>query len=356
MKSLFLCLTLLTTTAITYSPWLAYPVKSSQSVDTFLASVPTTNSGQADLFYQEARDQMEQSLGDIGEDYYTLYRIVERIARANGLDEHPWRIRATRENNVNAFASELNVLTFEGGLLEQIEGDTAALACVVGHEIAHHTHNHIPLRVKLESELKNLEESALLAAREEVEKAERQNQTINNVINILTSFPVLRGNRNSEAEVLAGAVANRVLHGLNENQANQAKARAEEIYSEKVKALGETFSEELHRQEAESDEVGYEYMVRAGFSPDGCTRTMTVLNRMDGSHLPSFSHPNPADRIEALAEMNTAAGNQALLSQGQANLSQSVQPLHYAVSRDNASLRVESKYGSQEDINGGFPQ
>lgn len=311
---------------------------------------------QTDPFYQEARADMEGSLGRIGEDYYAAYRIVERIARANGLDDRPWRIRIEPDNEINATASDLNLLTFHGGILEQLTGDTAALACVVGHEMAHHTQNHVPIRVEAFERSQALQEEALLEARAEVESAQRQGSILSGVFGAVSrTVGGVVGRDSYVGGVIAGNVSNQVLQGLNEEQTNQAIARAEEIYEERSAALDAEFSGVLHAQESESDEIGYEYMVRAGFDPTGCLRTMDVLNRTMTSQLPSFSHPKPEDRLADLNAMNTAASNQSLVSEGQANLNQSSAPLEYGVGRDGASIRVESRFGSR-DIDDGFPQ
>jgi len=315
-----------------------------------------TANKQADAFYQRARSDMEGALGRVGEDYYVTYRIVERIARANGLDDRPWRIRITTEDNINAFASDLNMLTFEGGILEQLSGDRAALACVVGHEMAHHTQNHVPTRVEVQTRVTSLQEEALLEARGEVESAQRQGSVLGSIFGAISgTLGGVIARDSYVGGVIAGNVANQVLQGLNEEQTNQAIGRAEEIYEERVKALDTEFSGVLHDQESEADEVGYSYMVRAGFESEGCIRTMNVLNRTETSQLPSFSHPKPEDRLAELNALNTAAGNQGLVSQGDANISRSANPLEYGVGRDGASLRVESRFGSQ-DIDDGFPQ
>ena len=142
---------------------------------------------------------------------------------------------------------------------------------------------------------------------------------------------------------------------MNEDQTNRAIARAEEIYNERVEEIDNEYSGVLHAQEDEADRVGYEYIVRAGFSPDGCVRAMSLLTRTETSLLPSMTHPNPEDRLAEINGLNTASGNQALVAQGEVNLSRSSSPLEYGVGRDGASLRVESRFGNQ-DIDDSFPQ
>lgn len=84
----------------------------------------------------------DQAKAELPDNLYVLYRIVERLARANNLDEHPWRIIIADDNDINAHASEANLMVIHFGLLDQTAGDASALACVVAHEMAHHTHQH----------------------------------------------------------------------------------------------------------------------------------------------------------------------------------------------------------------------
>lgn len=94
---------------------------------------------EAGSIYRQAREELPENL-------YVLYRIVERIARANDIDNHPWRVVMADDTLINAYATEVNLIIVHYGLLDQMAGDVSALACVVGHEMAHHTERHIAIR------------------------------------------------------------------------------------------------------------------------------------------------------------------------------------------------------------------
>ncbi|MEM8642504.1 MAG: M48 family metallopeptidase [Cyanobacteria bacterium P01_G01_bin.54] len=98
-----------------------------------------SNETDTESVYQQAREELPENL-------YVLYRIVERIARANDLDNHPWRVVMADDSLINAYATEVNLIIVHYGLLDQMAGDVSALACVVGHEMAHHTERHIAIR------------------------------------------------------------------------------------------------------------------------------------------------------------------------------------------------------------------
>jgi beta-barrel assembly-enhancing protease len=75
-------------------------------------------------------------------DLYTLYRIIDRIARGNNYDGRPWKVVIVSNYNPNAFASENNSIAIYNGFLEQLGGDASALACAVSREMTHHINRH----------------------------------------------------------------------------------------------------------------------------------------------------------------------------------------------------------------------
>lgn len=285
-----------------------------------------------------------QAKAELPEDYYVLYRIIERLARANGLDQRPWRLRVFRKYEINAYASELNTLSFMAGLLDQIHGDTAALACVAGHEMAHHSHNHIPTRVAVLHQHKKIQDEAKQEAIAEIQNTQRQQAVTSSVGRMLGSVlgSVIGGRSGSTV----GGTSQAVFSTMSAAQRQQAVARAGEIYKQKVTSLVSEYSELMHRHEFEADEYGFRYMVRAGFDPQGCIRVMDALDQLEHSGLPSMSHPNPDDRIQRLKALNSGATVSGLAQEGKANLRTSQQPLKYGLSRDKLSLRIESRFGS----------
>lgn len=95
---------------------------------------------------EEPKTVYEKAEADLPENLYVLYRIVERVARANDLDDKPWRVVIAEDRMINAYATEANLIIVHFGLLDQMAGDSSALACVVSHEMAHHTEQHIAIR------------------------------------------------------------------------------------------------------------------------------------------------------------------------------------------------------------------
>ena len=73
-----------------------------------------------------------------GEDYYRLYRIAEKIIRANKLDYINWRIAVKRDaEEVNAYSNNTNYICITTALYDSFCDNEDALAFIIGHEMGH---------------------------------------------------------------------------------------------------------------------------------------------------------------------------------------------------------------------------
>ena len=70
------------------------------------------------------------------EDFYMVYRIAERIIRANELDYINWRIIIDTKNKVQTPETNLYSINLTTSLIDIFNGDEDALAFIVAHEIA----------------------------------------------------------------------------------------------------------------------------------------------------------------------------------------------------------------------------
>lgn len=301
-------------------------------------------------------DFYKQAEKDLPTDYYTLYRIVERLARANALDRSPWRVYISPQYDINAYATQANLLAMHSGLLDLVAGDTDAIACIVGHEMAHHVQNHIPVG---EAQREKLLQQARTEALEEVTAEQedlRKDLQGMNIGGWVTGQAASLGSFIKGAGGIPGFVGS-IIGGALQNQRQRrleaAVQRIDQISKEKEEKLRQEWSALSHRHEFEADKLGYQYMVRAGFKPEGCMTVMSVLNRLPGSQTPGDSHPSPTERLAAMKALSTEFPTPTLVAEGRKNLAASPQPLTYDLSRDRVSLRINSKSGSKK---GGFPE
>lgn len=149
-------------------PARANPTAPNASRPLLTDSVPQVE--EAEAIYQQAQEELPDHL-------YILYRVVERIARANDLDGHPWRVVVADDSLINAYATEVNLIIVHYGLLDQLAGDVSALACVVGHEMAHHTERHIAIRTSRSADWQEEYEGDAQEFQERIEELSRSHES-----------------------------------------------------------------------------------------------------------------------------------------------------------------------------------
>lgn len=176
-----------------------------------------------------------------GVNYYRVYRICERIIRANNLDYVNWRVAIRKTPDLNASSSDTNFVMINTGLYDSLGDNDDALAFVIGHEIAHQILGHAS-------------RTADLAAQEAIFKR--------NLKNALKSAD--------------GEVAALVL-----------EKRLRDVYRE------------LRQMEYMADSEGLNLIIKAGFSPENAIDTLTLLESGAGRYVfADDTHPHTALRIE----------------------------------------------------------
>jgi predicted Zn-dependent protease len=301
----------------------------------------------------QPEDVYRQAEKKLPKNYYIVYRLVDRIARANGLDQTPWRVVVTSQYEVNAYASEFNLLTFEAGLLDQFEGNVSALACVIGHEMGHHVRQHLGYgpaeKVEVVAKAQVEAEEAKAKAKKDAESSAVGGGILGGLLGI--GGALLGGGGGSALQGAGQVVQQSSQQGLrNLDQTNQ---QIDQRMEAKIK---QRITEINHRQEFEADESGYIYSVRAGFEPTGCLKTMEILGRAIGGQADSESHPASAKRVEKLEALMEANPPENLAQEGKAQLNANKNPLPYdAFSYQNqegatqSGLQIKPRTGSSLD-------
>ena len=78
------------------------------------------------------------------EDYYKIYRIAEKIIRANRLDFINWRICLYNDtNNPNAYTANVTQVAISTSLFDTFSNNDDAIALVLGHEMGHALLGHL---------------------------------------------------------------------------------------------------------------------------------------------------------------------------------------------------------------------
>lgn len=281
-------------------------------------------------------------------DYYFTYRVVERLARANGLDDLPWRIHVAPKYNVNAYATDVNLIAVYRGMLDHLDGDPDALACVLGHEMAHHIKNHIAVTVE---EKKNLEARLMNDA---IQKVAAENKDLQADLKGMDAGSRMAGAAGRVADSygakgigsLVGNILRSAMGESRKRRLQDGKKTINAIVAKQVAIKKKEWQALHHGNEFESDQLAYIYMVTAGFQPNGCFTMLKVLNRLNLGA--SDTHPANADRISRLKELSMSTSTSRLVQQGRAAVARNPNPLTYDLSRDGRTLRINSAKGSSE--------
>ncbi|AFZ01714.1 M48 family metallopeptidase [Calothrix sp. PCC 6303] len=233
--------------------------------------------------------------------------IAEKVIRANGLDEHPWRIQISDEYDINAHASELNKIVIYKGLLDQIHGDDAALAFIISHELAHHTQRHLAQQEETETRLKNqLQKEA---------ETEFTDWLVAEKTKSVKPIPVIT------KEVIQQRIA-----------------------IQKKQQLDKSLQALSRQHELEADEIGYTYMAKSGYDMDGGFRVFSLLSRLPSDYTENSTHPPTQLRINALKQVVIKHPWLNLWIDGNQRLTNNSQPLKFTLSEDGISLRINSRF------------
>ncbi|MBN4005423.1 M48 family metallopeptidase [Nostoc sp. LPT] len=239
-----------------------------------------------------------------------VYSVAERVIRANGLDDHPWRLQITDEYNINAYAGELNKIVIYKGLLDQIHGDDAALAFIISHELAHHTQRHSAQQEETEASLK---ERLLKEA-----EAEYNNW-------------IAQERRKSKTPISAATK-------------DVIKQR---IIIQKKQGFDRTMQALSRQHEFQADEIGYTYMIKAGYDINGGLRVLNLFSRLPLDYTEISSHPPTQQRINTLKQVMNKYFLFLLWIDGNERLKNNPQPLKLDLSEDGVSLRINSRFVSR---------
>lgn len=213
-------------------------------------------------------------------DYYKMYRIAERLIRANNLDYVNWRIAIRKtEEDVNAASTSGNFIYINTALYDSLYPNEDALAFVLAHEMAHLILGHQQRMAEQAAQISNLS-------------------------------PYLTQNARRQAPVASFA----------------SQVRVNNIYGK------------LQMMEYMADAEAFILMTKAGYSPDSGLETLNFLAALPEIDTIFRTHPLSADRIES-AVRNIEVLNPDWIEEGKANIYNS-EVLSFKQSSDRVSFSI----------------
>lgn len=280
---------------------------------------------------EQITDPYKKAELDLDRRFYQAYRIVDRLARANKLDNYSWRIVIPvneEDYELNASATSSNAIILKPGLVDSFSGEVSALATVIAHEMAHNIHKDLARQQRLQDQFKRkLEDLGVILINKESE------QHLSPVDIIL--------------EYIVSAIAKEEL----------------EEKKIKIKELESDLLAEIRRHEYEADQAALVYLTRAGFKPKEAMRFFELIKRQNGYvDQETLTHPRPENRIWQLENQLKTMNIQQLKNEGQRIIS-ATKPLNYQKFFNKqeigkpkyvVAIVIHSKYGSHNDINKPF--
>jgi len=277
-------------------------------------------------FYKYAQKNLDKNT-------YNVYRVAERLIRANRLDDYPWVIefRYSDDYEINATASNNNLITLKPGVLYTFSNDISALAFIIAHEMAHKTCLHTAqkekyinfLKVQYDDQMKRLEEK----------KAQLNRSS-------------------SRAPMFRRSLIERNLSLLIENlQQELEKLKMQQ--EEDLKAFD-------RKQEYEADKVALNYIIKAGFDPEGAKRVLVLMQRDSGTVQNTLNHPDLKNRIWQLNTELKNLNSIDLVNKGKKNIAKTP-VLTYELKTDRKynelvkrTLVINSSKGTNQKVNEPF--
>lgn len=299
------------------------------------ATLPSKSSSSANAsYYTKAR-------ANLGRDWYVIYTIVDRISRSNNLDKYSWRIVLTDEYEIQAYSSEENRITIPRGVLDIANsGDTSALACIIGHEIAHHTLEH---RAKIPANYFQMKNDLLRQLDEKISASEKLKKQREDTINQYREN-LKQPNQPSWLKSL-----NQIGLGLALALPEPNPIDPEKLRQEAGNQLDAQHYSNLRSQELEADREGFAYAIRAGFDKDGCMNLFDILARRSSGRIDRYDsgHPPVEVRKNQILQLISTDSLRQLIQEGRSNRS-GKKPLTYELNKGLGWLRVNTRMGNAQ--------
>ena len=229
-------------------------------------------------------------------DFYKIYRIAERLIRANNLEHQNWRIAVRKTEDVNAYATDTNFIMIFTGLYDTLYTNEEALAYIIAHEMSHNLLGHIKRMKDMKIIYNRLTNSAIyngLTAKDNIVSASA---------NLLTS---------------TGALAYK-----------------QRMYSE------------FRDMEYTADAEGFNMLIKAGYSPSKALYALKFLETLDPNVKIFFrDHPETKKRIKNVNEIISFA-NPDWVNEGKYNIYHS-NVLPVKKSSDHVSIVISADSNSK---------
>lgn len=225
-------------------------------------------------------------------DNFEIYKILERILRANKLQYQNWRIAFYMDHeDINANAGAYNLIQISSALYDSLYPDDDAIAFVISHELAHLILNHVKATNEIRYKINQLEEK--------IKMNKYEIRRTQNISDIQSAF----GNDiGSIGNLLANVSGNIAVDMLTKNLKREYGL--------------------LRQMEYAADSQALVLMTKAGYNPQSCLEVMNVLSGLGGldKELLTDTHPSDKSRTDNLNSRLYGLNKQKLQKEGRYNI------------------------------------
>lgn len=264
---------------------------------------------------------------ELNQNFYQLYRITERISRANKLNENSWRVAIParskikydeNKNDFNAYTKDANAIVILPGISDAFYGDVSILAFLVAHEMAHQTLGHISKIARNQEEIDQKTEDLKKPVTIQVDNIVQDSLLINTAVKHIAPYYLYIKEKQ-----------------LKEQLNNDYK----ELYLD--------YQGENRKMEYEADKLGLIYMTKAGFDPKASLRLFELFKRCPEISEVKSDHPLSSNRKFYLETQLKSINIKLLKAQGISNIKNS-KPLPFDKTQDEQAIIIHSKYSLYE--------
>lgn len=221
---------------------------------------------------------------------YQVYKITEKILRANNLEYQNWRIGFDlNPEEINASSSAANLIMMTSALYDSLHHNDDALALVISHEIAH---------------------SALGHAQETAENNYRIKELDLQTANLTTYANEQRqlSNINSALSNSGAALGNSIASAMYVRNANICQSTVNNIYQKE------------RQMEFDADIEGVNFMLRAGYKVKKGLEAFEFMSNLPNLYTTRSTHPPMPLRISNVNSSLAFINKQNLTSEGENNI------------------------------------
>lgn len=221
---------------------------------------------------------------------YQVYRITEKILRANNLEYQNWRIGFDlNPEEINASSSAANLIMITSALYDSLHHNDDALALVISHEIAHSALGHAQETAENNYRIKQLDtQTANLTA-----YANEQRQL---------------GNINSALNNGGAALGNSIASAVYIRNANICQSTVNNIYQKE------------RQMEFDADAEGVNLMLRAGYKVKKGLEAFEFMSNLPNLYTTRSTHPPMPLRISNVNSSLVYTNKSNLVAEGTNNI------------------------------------